>query len=55
MRAEALDATIYAMAVRQLVGVDLTRRENELRQIVTAPKVPTVVRSKWLERGREHQ
>jgi phage terminase large subunit GpA-like protein len=53
MRAEALDATIYAMAVRQLVGVDLTRRENELRQIVTGPKLPTVIRSKWLDGYRQ--
>src|SRR5262249_6645902 len=30
-RAEALDSFCYAMAVRQLVGVDLTQRENELR------------------------
>lgn len=52
MRAESLDATVYAMAVRQLVGVNLTTRENELRQ-VAAPKTPTVIRSKFMERGRE--
>jgi phage terminase large subunit GpA-like protein len=51
MRAEALDGFIYAMAVRQLVGVDLTARENELRQIAVPPKLPTVIRSKWLEGG----
>lgn len=37
-RAEALDCTIYALAVRGLVSVDLTRRENELRDVATAPK-----------------
>src|SRR5690606_14848028 len=46
MRAEALDATVYAMAVRQLVGVDLTRRVNELRAIAKpAQSAPTVWRS----------
>lgn len=49
-RAEALDATCYAMAVRQLVGVDLTRRENELRE-VAAPIVQTSFRSKWMDRN----
>ena len=53
MRAEALDAFVYAMTVRQLVGVSLTSRENELRAIVKpAGAVPTVWKSKWME-GRE--
>lgn len=47
-RAEALDAVVYALAARGLVGADLDRRESEVAQ-VTAPKKPaTVVRSKWL-------
>lgn len=49
-RAEALDGFVYAMAVRQLVGVDLTRRENELREIVKVTAQPQISRSKWLER-----
>jgi phage terminase large subunit GpA-like protein len=53
MRAEALDATIYAMAVRGLVGVDLTRRENELREIAKpGAAMKTVWRSKWMEGER---
>jgi phage terminase large subunit GpA-like protein len=51
-RAEALDCVVYAVAVRNLVKVDLTRRENELRQVITAPSVPTVFKSKWMQ-GRE--
>lgn len=52
MRAEALDAFIYAMAVRGLVGVDLTRRENELRTIEKAPRAPVVHRSRWMDGER---
>lgn len=52
MRAEALDSFVYAMAVRGIVAVDLTRRENELREILRAPKMPNVIRSKWLEGER---
>ncbi|MGE3583036.1 MAG: phage terminase large subunit family protein [Hyphomonadaceae bacterium] len=52
-RAEALDCTIYALAARNLVNLDLTRRENELRQIAKPPqRVSTVIRSKWLEGER---
>lgn len=53
VRNEALDATCMAMAVRQLVSVDLVRRENELRQVITPAKAPAVVHSKWMQRGRE--
>lgn len=52
MRAEALDAACYAMAVRGLVGVDLTVRENTLRGLSTS-QAPTVWRSKFMDRGRE--
>lgn len=51
MRAEALDATVYAMAVRQLVGVDLTRRENELRG-VAGSSTQTVFQSQWMKGER---
>jgi len=50
-RAEGLDSTVYALAVRNLVGVDLTRRENELRGVGSAPTMPAVIRSKWMDRG----
>lgn len=53
LRAEGLDCLVYAAAIRGIVGTNLTTRENELRQIITAPKVPTVFKSKWMERGRE--
>lgn len=52
MRAEALDAFVYAMAVRGLVGVNLTTRENELRAIVKPQAQQTVFRSKWMENPR---
>jgi phage terminase large subunit GpA-like protein len=48
-RAEALDCVTYGLAVRGLVGVDLTRRGNELRGVASPLKLPTVIRSKWLE------
>jgi len=49
-RAEALDSVVYAMAVRGLVKADLVRRENELRAIVSAPVLPAVIRSAWMDR-----
>ncbi|WP_395648030.1 phage terminase large subunit family protein [Terricaulis sp.] len=51
-RAEALDAFIYAMAVRGLVQVDLTRRFNELTQIITAKPKIGVAKSKWMQGER---
>ncbi|MDP3493002.1 MAG: phage terminase large subunit family protein [Hyphomonadaceae bacterium] len=51
-RAEALDCVVYALAVRNLVKVDLERRGNELRGVAEAPRIPNVVRSQWMERGR---
>jgi phage terminase large subunit GpA-like protein len=51
-RAEALDCVVYALAVRTLVKVDLERRGNELRGVAEAPRIPAVVRSAWMERGR---
>lgn len=52
-RAEALDCVVYALAVRNLVKVDLERRGNELRGVASAQKVPTVFPSQWMQRGRE--
>lgn len=52
-RAEALDCVVYALAVRNLVKVDLERRGNELRGVASAAKAPTVIKSQWMQRGRE--
>jgi len=48
-RAEALDATVYALAVRGLVSVDLNRREAELAGGAARP-APAVTRSRFLDR-----
>jgi phage terminase large subunit GpA-like protein len=49
-RAETLDATVYALAARQLIGMSLDRREEELAS-VTLPKRPSaVIKSAWLTR-----
>jgi phage terminase large subunit GpA-like protein len=47
-RAEALDATVYAMAVRGLVSVDPSRRDAELRTAGGAPQPPQVFKSQFL-------
>lgn len=50
-RAECLDATVYALAARSLVGMDLDRRAAELESLAApTPRMPPVVRSAWLER-----
>lgn len=51
-RAEALDCVVYALAVKNLVGVNLDIREKELADRGTATPRPTVVKSKWLGRGQ---
>ena len=50
-RAEILDSLGYALAVRGILTVDLSRRESELASLA-APKavMPSVVRSAWLAR-----
>lgn len=50
-RAECLDATAYALAVKGILSIPLDRREMELSS-PAAPKVmiPTVIPSKWLNR-----
>jgi phage terminase large subunit GpA-like protein len=47
-RAETLDATVYAMAARQLVGMNLDRREQELASVTLPKKPANMVKSKWL-------
>jgi len=49
-RAEALDATCYALAARVLVTTNDVRREEELKGAPPPRAAPTVVRSAWLER-----
>jgi phage terminase large subunit GpA-like protein len=49
-RAECLDATVYAWAVRQLVAVDLNRRENDMASERLPPALPTTIKSAWLGR-----
>ena len=51
-RAEALDCVTYALAVRNLVNVDLERRGNELRGVTDPAKAPTIIKSQWMQRGR---
>lgn len=50
-RAECLDATCYSIAARGLIQADPDRREQELAtQAALAPRIPTVIRSAWLNR-----
>jgi phage terminase large subunit GpA-like protein len=50
-KAESLDATVYAMAVRGLVSVNLDLREAELCSPGAAPvKASRVIRSAWMGR-----
>lgn len=47
-RAETLDATVYAMAVRGLLIQRLDLRAAELSSAAAPKKVQTVIKSKWL-------
>ncbi|SLN35696.1 Phage terminase large subunit (GpA) [Aquimixticola soesokkakensis] len=49
-RAETLDATVYAWAARQLIGVNLDRRAEELSSEAAPKRQPQIVRSTWLNR-----
>jgi phage terminase large subunit GpA-like protein len=60
-RAEALDALVYAIAAKgalTLRAADFDRRDDELRvsalpaEARPPPKVPSVIRSRWMDRGR---
>ncbi|HMN36645.1 MAG TPA: phage terminase large subunit family protein [Hyphomicrobium sp.] len=52
MRAETLDATVYAFAARHLVNMDLSRRESELASVQPPAAIPAVVRSAWMSGTR---
>ncbi|WP_444454086.1 terminase gpA endonuclease subunit [Rhodobacter capsulatus] len=47
-RAETLDATVYALAVRQIIGQREDLRAAELASAAAPRKAATVVKSKWL-------
>lgn len=47
-RAETLDATVYAWAVRNLVGQNLDQRAAQLESKAAPQRTPQVVKSKWL-------
>jgi phage terminase large subunit GpA-like protein len=50
-RAECLDSTVYALAVRGIVSVDLNRREAEVASPAALPPArSSVVRSNWMQR-----
>ncbi|WP_073035247.1 terminase gpA endonuclease subunit [Roseovarius pacificus] len=49
-RNEVLDTLAYSYAARQLVGLDMERRESDLQRKDGPKKAPTVVKSAWLER-----
>lgn len=49
-RAESLDCTVYAMAVRGLVTANLDRREEEVASAIMPKKAPSVIKSAWLSR-----
>ena len=48
--AETLDATVYALAARQFVGMSLDRREEDLASVTLPKKPPAVIKSTWLNR-----
>ncbi|SLN77644.1 phage terminase large subunit family protein [Roseisalinus antarcticus] len=48
-RNEALDTLTYATAARQLLSLDLDRREGELASVTGKTESPRVIRSKWLD------
>lgn len=49
-RAEALDATVYAWAARQLIGQKIEARAAELASPAAPVKPKRVIRSAWLDR-----
>jgi phage terminase large subunit GpA-like protein len=52
-QAEALDCTVYAMAVRDLVHVNWSAREEQLRNpTMETPAVamPRVIQSEWMRK-----
>ena len=53
MRAEALDAMVYALAAKSallLTSAAFSQREDTLRLLERAKPTPSVIRSKWMDR-----
>lgn len=50
MRAETLDATVYAWAARQLIGQNIDRRAEDLASLAAPKRAPSSIKSAWLER-----
>jgi phage terminase large subunit GpA-like protein len=48
-RAETLDATVYAVAVRQMIGMNEDRRADELESKAAPKRSARAIKSKWLE------
>lgn len=49
-RAETLDATGYAWAVRNLIGQKLEARQAEVASAAAPKRAPAVIRSRWMAR-----
>ena len=49
-RAEALDCTVYAYAVRQIVQARMTDLENNLRAVLPQRTIPASIPSPWMAR-----
>ena len=50
MRAETLDATVYAWAARQLIGQNIDRRAEDLASLAAPKRAASTIKSAWLER-----
>lgn len=50
MRAECLDATVYAIAARGLLSINLDRRVEELSSPAAPKRAPAISKSNWLQR-----
>jgi len=48
--AEPLDGVVYAVAVRGLVNICMSVRENELRAIASSPELPITIHSAWMRK-----
>lgn len=47
-RGEVLDFVVYSFAARQLVKLDLGRREKEIASPIMPKRLPSVVHIAWL-------
>lgn len=49
-RAESLDCVVYGLAVRNLLAINLDRREEEIASNIFPKQATAVIRSSWLNR-----